>query len=269
MLSPRKTLSAPSRFGLVNWYGLWTLYSREVMRFLKMPMQTLAAPAVTALLFLVVFSIALGRGTTTVNGVVFVQFMAPGLIMMAIIQNAFQNATSTLMISKIQGNIVDILMPPLTSGELLVGFALGGATRGIMVGVIVAVVLYCFVPFGVVNAVLIIVFALLSSLLLSVIGVIVGIWAYKFDDIATISNFIIIPLSFLSGTFYSVDRLPELFQIITRFNPFFYMIDGFRSGFIGQSDSQIVTGLIFLVLLNLITWTTGYILLVTGYKLKA
>ena len=269
MSSFRKTLSAPPSFGLVNWYGLWTLYSREVMRFLKMPMQTLAAPAVTALLFLVVFSVALGRGTTTVNGVVFVQFMAPGLIMMAIIQNAFQNATSTLMISKIQGNIVDILMPPLTSGELLMGFALGGATRGTMVGVIVAVDLYSFVPFSVASALLVVVFAVLSSLLLSVIGVIVGIWAYKFDDIATISNFIIIPLSFLSGTFYSVDRLPELFQIITRFNPFFYMIDGFRSGFIGQSDSQIGIGLIFLIGLNLIAWTIGYVFLVTGYKLKA
>ena len=264
----KKDILLAKKFDFANWYGLWTLYKREVLRFLSMPMQTLIAPATNSLLFLFVFSIALGRGTTEVSGVMFVQFMAPGLIMMAIINSSFQNATSTLMISKMQGNIVDILMPPLTAGELLLGFALGGATRGLFVGTIVGIVLYFFVPFTLHSIVYVCLFSFFASLLLSTVGVIVGVWAYKFDDIATITNFIIMPLSFLSGTFYSVEKLPDLFQSITYFNPFFYMIDGFRSGFIGYSDSSLLIGATLLISLNIILFIMGYILFRSGYKLK-
>jgi len=260
---------AVRRFGAVNWQGLWTLYAREVQRFAKMAMQTVVAPAVTSLLFLVVFSVAMGRSGTLVGGVPFDQFLVPGLIMMAVAQNAFQNATSTLMVSKIQGNIVDLLMPPLTAGELMLGFALGGATRGLVVGVVVSAILYAFVPFTLVNFWVVLVFAVLGALLMSVAGVIVGIWAGKFDDIATITNFIVTPLTFLSGTFYSVDRLPPLFQQISHANPFFYMIDGFRSGFIGYADSPIWIGLALLVCLNLVIWGVCYRLFATGYRLKA
>tara|TARA_Y100000590_G_scaffold452174_1_gene594812 strand:+ start:1263 stop:2078 length:816 start_codon:yes stop_codon:yes gene_type:complete len=263
-----KNIEIASKFEYANLYGFWTLYKREVLRFLSMPMQTLIAPATNSLLFLFVFSIALGRGTAEVSGVMFVQFMAPGLIMMAIINSSFQNATSTLMISKMQGNIVDILMPPLTAGELLLGLTLGGATRGMFVGAIVGIVLYCFVPFTLHSVIYIISFSFFASCLLSTIGVIVGVWAYKFDDIATITNFIIMPLSFLSGTFYSVEKLPQLFQSITYFNPFFYMIDGFRTGFIGYSDSSLLIGILLLVSLNIILFILGYLLFRSGYKLK-
>ena len=265
---PRPVLPVRT-FGAVNWRGLWTLYAREVKRFAKMALQTIVAPAITSLLFLVVFSIAMGRSGTMVGGVPFDQFLAPGLIMMAVIQNAFQNATSTLMVSKIQGNIVDLLMPPLTAGELMLGFALGGATRGLVVGVVVGAMLYVFVPFTLASIAIVLGFAVLGALLMSVAGVIVGIWANKFDDIATITNFLVTPLTFLSGTFYSVDRLPPLFQQISHANPFFYMIDGFRSGFIGHADSPSWIGLGLLIGLNAILWTLCYRLLATGYKLKA
>lgn len=256
-------------YGAVNWRGLWTLYAREVQRFVKMAMQTIVAPAITALLFLAVFSIAFGRSSTMVGGVPFDQFLAPGLIMMAVVQNAFQNATSTLMVSKIQGNIVDLLMPPLTAGELMLGFALGGATRGLVVGLVVAALLYAFVPFSLASLPVVLGFAVLAALLMSVGGVIVGIWANKFDDIATVTNFFITPLAFLSGTFYSVDRLPPLFQQITHANPFFYMIDGFRSGFIGHADAPLWIGLAILIGLNGALWLLCYRLFASGYKLKA
>ncbi len=261
--------AADKRYGLFNWYGVYTLYKKEFLRFMGMPMQTLVAPAMTALLFLTVFSIAIGRSNVDVAGLPFNKFIAPGLIMMAIIQNAFSNATSSLMISKLQGNIVDILMPPLTSFELLIGLTLGGATRGIVVGAFVGFILYFFVDIGLSNIFIIIIFSFLGSFLLSIVGVIVGIWAYKFDEIATITNFVITPLSFLSGTFYSVDRLPEIFQKFTLFNPFFYMIDGFRSGFIGYADSNILVGIAYLLILNVVMVVIGYYIIHMGYKLKS
>ena len=257
------------RFGIINWIGLWTLYAREVQRFSKIWLQAIVAPAMVSLLFLAIFSLVLGGAGRSVGDVPFLQFLAPGLIMMSIIQNSFQNATSTLMISKMQGSIVDLLMPPLSASELMLGLALGGATRGIVVAVVVAAALYVFVPFEMASVVPVIVFAALSSSALSVIGVIVGIWADKFDNIATITNFIITPLAFLSGTFYSVERLPGVFHSASQFNPFFYMIDGFRSGFIGQSDSSVLLGGAILAGLNVALWCFGYYLLSSGYKLKA
>ncbi len=255
-------------FGAVNWLGLWTLYAKEVQRFSKIWLQTIAAPAMISLLFLAVFSLVLGRSGRDVGGVPFVEFLAPGLIMMSIIQNSFQNATSTLMISKIQGNIVDVLMPPLSPAELMLGFALGGATRGIIVAIISGIALYIFVPFSLVSVWPIAVFAVLAAMALSVMGVIVGIWAYKFDDIATITNFIVTPLAFLSGTFYSVERLPPFFRALSQINPIFYMIDGFRSGFIGQSDASAAVALAVLVSLNAVLWTICYFLFAKGFKLK-
>lgn len=256
-------------FGAVNWLGLWTLYAKEVQRFAKIWLQTIAAPAMVSLLFLAVFSLVLGRSGRDVGGVPFVEFLAPGLIMMSLIQNSFQNATSTLMISKIQGNIVDVLMPPLSPAELMLGIALGAATRGIVVAIVGGVALYIFVPFSLVSVWPIVVFAVLSALVLSVTGVIVGIWAYKFDDIATITNFIVTPLAFLSGTFYSVERLPSFFHTLSQINPIFYMIDGFRSGFIGQSDASPLVALVVLISLNAVLWTTCYYLFAKGFKLKA
>jgi len=251
-----------------NWLGLYTLYLREVRRFVKVYTQTIIGPVVTTLLFLAVFSLALGRAVTEVNGVPFLEFLAPGLIMMAIVQNAFANTSSSMMISKIQGNIVDTLMPPLSAHELTFGISMGGMTRGIAVGVAVTVVLSIWVPINIHSAGLIAYYAVAASLMLSLLGVIGGIWSDKFDHIAAVTNFIITPLSFLSGTFYSIERLPQLAQTIAHLNPFFYMIDGFRYGFIGQSDAPVLTGMVVVGLMDVVLWIICWRMFDTGYKLK-
>jgi len=251
-----------------NWLGLYTLYLREVRRFVKVYTQTIIGPVVTTLLFLAVFSLALGRAVTEVNGVPFLEFLAPGLIMMAIVQNAFANTSSSMMISKIQGNIVDTLMPPLSAHELTFGISMGGMTRGIAVGVAVTLVLSIWVPINIHSAGLIAYYAVAASLMLSLLGVIGGIWSDKFDHIAAVTNFIITPLSFLSGTFYSIERLPQLAQTIAHLNPFFYMIDGFRYGFIGQSDAPVLTGMVVVGLMDVALWIVCWRMFDSGYKLK-
>jgi ABC-2 type transport system permease protein len=257
------------RFGAVNWLGFWTLYLREVRRFLKVSMQTVAAPVVTTLLFLAVFMLALGGRHRTVGDVSYLQFLAPGLIMMAMVQNAFANTSSSLMIAKLQGNIVDVLMPPLSPGELTWGFALGGLTRGVLVGVVVAAAMTLFVPLRLYSPALVVFHALAASLLLSLLGLLGGIWADKFDHIATVTNFIVTPLSFLSGTFYSVAQLPPLWRGVALWNPFFYMIDGFRYGFIGRADGPVAAGVAVMLAVNAALLALCHVLIARGYKLKA
>jgi ABC-2 type transport system permease protein len=257
------------RFGAVNWLGFWTLYLREVRRFLKVSMQTVAAPVVTTLLFLAIFLLALGAQQRHVGDVPYVEFLAPGLIMMAIAQNAFANTSSSLMISKVQGNIVDVLMPPLSPGELTWGFALGGVTRGILVGAVVAAATALFVPLHVWAPGLAVFHALAASLLLSLIGLLGGIWADKFDHIAALTNFVVTPLSFLSGTFYSIERLPPPWHMVALLNPFFYMIDGFRYAFIGRADGPVWIGVAVLIGVNAALLALCHVLLARGYKLKA
>ena len=252
-----------------NWIGLRTLYMREIRRFTKVYTQTIMAPVVTTLLFLAVFSLALGGEHRVVAGLPFEQFLAPGLIMMAIVQNAFANTSSSIMVSKIQGNIVDILMPPFTANELWLALVMGGASRGIAVGIAVGVAMTFFVGLGLYAPGYIIFHALLASVLLSQLGMIGGIWAEKFDHMAAITNFFITPLAFLSGTFYSVQRLPETFQVVAHFNPFFYMIDGFRYGVLGHADGNITAGLLVMIGINLTLWLVCIRLLHNGYKLKA
>jgi len=258
----------PRHIGAVNWLGLWTHYAKEVKRFYKVGFQTLVAPVVTTLLFLAIFTLALGRSLAELGGVPFEQFLAPGLIMMAIIQNAFSNTTSSLMISKIQGNIVDMLMPPISPGELTLGCVLGGATRGLAVALFVGVVISLFVPLRIHDAGMIVFHAVSASLMLSLIGLATAVWADKFDQIASITNFVIMPLSFLSGTFYSIERLPPMWQDIALINPFFYMIDGFRYGFIGHHDGSLMTGVILVCAINAGLWWTCHTMFVRGYKLK-
>ncbi len=258
----------PRHIGAVNWLGLWTHYAKEVKRFYKVGFQTLVAPVVTTLLFLAIFTLALGRSLAELGGVPFEQFLAPGLIMMAIIQNAFSNTTSSLMISKIQGNIVDMLMPPISPGELTLGFVLSGATRGLLVALFVGVVISLFVPLRIHDAGMIVFHAVSASLMLSLIGLAAAVWADKFDQIASITNFVIMPLSFLSGTFYSIERLPPMWQDIALVNPFFYMIDGFRYGFIGHHDGSLVTGAILVCAINAGLWWTCHTMFARGYKLK-
>lgn len=251
-----------------NWIGLRTLYMREVRRFSKVYTQTIMAPVVTTLLFLAVFSLALGGEHRVVAGLPFVQFLAPGLIIMAIAQNAFANTSSSIMVSKIQGNIVDILMPPFTANELWLALVMGGASRGIAVGLAVGVAMTFFVDLGLYAPGYILFHALMASVLLSQLGMIGGIWAEKFDHMAAITNFFITPLAFLSGTFYSIERLPETFQAIAHFNPFFFMIDGFRYGVIGHADGNLTAGLVVMIAINVVLWLVSTRMLHSGYKLK-
>jgi ABC-2 type transport system permease protein len=259
----------PRRLGAVNWLGLWTLYVKEVRRFGKVATQTIIAPVVTTLLFLAIFALALGGASREVGGVPFTQFLAPGLVMMAMVQNAFANTSSSIMISKIQGNIVDLLMPPLSPGELTLAFAAGGVTRGLAVGLAVAVTMAFFVPVEIRDPGAVIFYAVAASLMLSLIGVLAGIWAEKFDHMAAITNFVITPFAFLSGTFYSVERLPEIWRMAAHLNPFFYMIDGFRYGFIGHADAPLGLGAAVLAGADLLLWVLVYALFRRGYRLKA
>ncbi len=238
----------------INWVGVATLYMKEVRRFLKVFLQTIVAPAATTLLFIAIFSLALGGENRQVGNVPFLAFLAPGLIMMAIIQNSFANTSSSIMISKIQGNILDLLMPPLSAGEVTFAVAMGGLTRGVLVAITLILALTPFAPVGIVHWWAVLYFTAASALLLALLGIIAGIWADKFDHLATVTNFVIMPLSFLSGTFYSIDRLPGIWNTASHFNPFFYLIDGFRYGFIGQSDGALVTGVIVAAASNLVLW---------------
>jgi len=257
------------RFGAVDWRGFWTLYDREVRRFFKVSTQTIIAPVVTTLLFLAVFLLALGGEQRHVGNIPYVEFLAPGLIMMAMAQNAFANTSSSLMIAKVQGNIVDVLMPPLSAGELTWAFALGGVTRGVLVGLVVAGAMVLFVPLPLEAPGFVVFHAIAASLLLSLLGVLGGIWADKFDHIAAVTNFVVTPLSFLSGTFYSIERLPAPWHMVALANPFFYMIDGFRYGFIGRADGPVWVGVAVMLAINAALLVLCHHLVARGYKLKA
>lgn len=260
---------APRVVGRVNWIGLKTLYMKEVFRFLKVFTQTVAAPVITTLLFYTIFALALGGiDRISVGNVPFLHFLAPGLIMMAMVQNAFANTSSSVVIAKVQGNIVDVLMPPLSPLELAVAYVGGGITRGLLVGLVTYIAMRIFVPIGLHNLFFILFHAVAASMLLSLIGVIGGIWSDKFDHIAAVTNFVVTPLAFLSGTFYTIDRLPEAWQVVAHFNPFFYMIDGFRYGFIGHSDGTLMIGLTVMIVANLALWAVTLRMLASGYKLK-
>lgn len=259
---------AQRRIGTVNWHGLWTMYLKEVRRFWKVSTQTIFAPAVTTLMFMAIFALALGGGGRLTWDIPFPVFLGPGLIVMAIVQNAFANTSSSLIISKVQGNIVDVLMPPLSAGELTLGFTLGGVTRGIVVGVAVALAMILFVPLPLAAPWAVIYFGISAALMLSLIGVLTGIWAEKFDHTAAITNFIVTPLSLLSGTFYSIERLPGIWYTISHVNPFFYLIDGFRYGFIGRADGNIALGVVSTLAINVALWLACYVLIKRGYKLR-
>jgi ABC-2 type transport system permease protein len=269
-LSPREArVLGPRPLGPVNWTGLWTLYQKEVWRFLKVFTQTVAAPVVTTLLFLAIFVLAMGRDGTMVGGIGFMEFLAPGLVMMSITQNAFANTSSSLVIGKVQGNIVDVLLPPLGPGELTLAWAAGGVTRGLVVGCATALVMWVVVPFQLPHPGFALYHAVAGSLMLALLGVLGGLWADKFDHLAAVSNFVVTPLAFLSGTFYSVERLPEAWRFIAHLNPFFYMIDGFRYGFVGHADGSPAIGMATLAVIDILLWTWVYLLVRNGYKLKA
>ena len=252
-----------------NAISIITLYKKEVQRFIKIPLQTIVAPAGTSLLFLVIFTTAIGSVRVDYPLNDFKSFLFPGLIMMTIIQNAFMNNSSSILMSKVQGNIVDLLMPPLSNIEIIVAFTLAGITRGIVVAVSCGLVMLPFVDVSFFSGAIIIIFAVLASAIMSLVGLISGIWAEKWDHLGTVGNFVIVPLSFLSGTFYSITVLPEKLQAASLFNPFFYMIDGFRFSFIGTADGAINFGITYLIILSFISWFLTYLLYKNGYKIKS
>ncbi|ARS27201.1 ABC transporter permease [Sphingomonas sp. KC8] len=254
----------------VNWGGLRALYVKEVRRFFKVQLQTIWAPAITTLLFLVIFTVALGGGGRMVMGIHFANFIAPGLIVMGMMQNAFANSSFSLLVGKIQGTIIDYLMPPLSSGEVLVALVAASMTRAVLVGLAVWLAM-CFWPGVEVipqHFWAVVWFGLMGSALLSFLGVLTSIWAEKFDHAAAVTNFVIQPLSLLSGTFYSVEALAPAFQTISHANPFFYVISGFRYGFIGIADSPILIGAVTLLVVNIVLGAVCYALLEKGWKLK-
>ena len=257
------------RFGLINWVGAWTLYKKEVLRFLIVWIQTIFSPLISSLLFLLVLSLAIGTDRGDVLGVSFITFLAPGLISMQVIQQSFSHSSSSFMIGKIQGNIVDLLYAPLSATEVTISVALAAVTRSVVIAIVSIIVFKLIINIEITNYFLLMVFTLLSSFILGNIGIIAGLWAEKFDHMATVTNFVIVPLSFLSGTFYSIERLPELLQMISKANPFFYMIDGFRYSFIGKADGSIFVGLIYLSALSFVSWFVTYLLYKKGYKIKS
>ena len=269
MTQPSK-LRAPGvrYFGRFNWRGLWTLYTKEVYRFIKISGQTVVAPIINTLIFLAIFSLALGAARPTVGGVAFSVFIAPGLIMMSVMQNAFANSASSLLISKVQGNIVDVLMPPLSPTELNIAFALGGATRGITVAIAAALAMALFLPVTITHLWAVVFFGVSGALMLSLFGIIGGIWSEKFEHLQAVSNFVIIPLSFLSGTFYSLKQLPHSVWIFAQYNPFFFLIDGFRYGLTGYGESSLLVAVITVTAINIILWMVCQWLFKIGFHLK-
>ncbi len=257
------------RFGYINWIGFKSLWLKECNRFMTVWQQTLLSPLVSSLLFLSVLSLALGNDRGDVLGYSFISFLAPGLIAMSILTQSFSHSVSSLMISKIQGNIVDMLYAPLSAFEVSMAIIFAAITRSILIAIISIVVFSFIIDVPISNVIFIFVFGFLSAFVLGSLGFITGLWAEKFDHTATVTNFIITPLSFLSGVFYSIDRLPNFFQTVSHINPFFYMIDGFRYGFLGVSDGSIIFGMIYLTVLSFIMWFIAFYLYKKGYKIKS
>jgi len=257
------------RFGAVNWMGLWTLAQRETLRFLAVWTQTLLAPLVTAGLFLLIFNIAVGPGRPDVMGVPFLTFLAPGIMMMTVIQNAFANTSSSMVIAKVQGNIVDTLMPPLSPLEILLGYLAGGIARGVLIALMLAAALALVLGLVPAHPLIALAFVVLGGAFMGGLGLFAGIFANKFDQMAAITNFIVTPLAFLSGTFYSVEALPPLLNRLSHANPVFYLIDGLRYGMIGVSDSSPLLGLAVCGGATLAVCAVTWQMLRTGYRLKA
>lgn len=251
----------------MNLVGSIALFNKETMRFLKVYQQTIVAPAFTSLLFLLVINVALEDRTNYKFD--YINFLAPGLVIMGMMQNSFANTSSSLLSSKVAGNIVDLLMPPFNINEIILVYCLAAIIRSILVGILTFLLMYPFVDFSFFNFTNIIIFSILGSSLLAFIGLIAGVWAEKFDNMSAITNFVITPLTFLSGTFYSIDRLEEPFYTISLYNPFYYIIDGFRSSFIITETNTIINGVLYLTLLNAILYLLCYRILKLGWKLKS
>ena len=248
--------------------GFRTLFYKESLRFWKVATQTVAAPVVTAMLYLLIFGHVLDGRVEMLDGVAYTSFLVPGLVMMSVLQNAFANSSSSLIQSKISGNLVFILLPPLSHAEILSAYVLASMLRGIAVGAGVFIITAWFAHLEFVAPVWILVFALLGAAILGTMGTIAGIWAEKFDQLAAFQNFLIMPATFLAGVFYSVQKLPPFWLAVSHFNPFFYMIDGFRYGFFGQSDVSPWISLAVVTVFFAVLTGVAINLLKRGYNLR-
>lgn len=255
-------------FGAVNWLGLWTLYKKEVRRFMKVGPQTLLAPVVSNLLYMTVFVLAFAENRPE-GSEAFTRFLIPGLVMLGIINNASANSSSSIMTSKVMGSIIDVLMPPLSYAELAVGYIAGAITRGVLVAIATILALTLFALIIPVHIWAVVYFGLAAATAMAMIGLLAGVWAEKFDQLAVVNQFIILPMSFLSGTFYHIDVLPEMMQKISLMNPLFYFIDGFRYGFLGTADGNVMTGIIYTSVLNVALFIICLKVLKSGWRLKA
>ena len=268
MTSQETTSPAVTNPPVSNWRGPWTLFKKELLRFWRVSFQTVAAPVMTALLYLLIFSHVLEGRVQVYPGVEYTAFLIPGLIMMSLLQNAFANSSSSLIQSKVMGNIIFVMLTPISYLGFFTAFLAASVIRGLVVGLGIYLVAIFFVDLPVVHPWFILAFAVLGSALLGALGIIAGIWADKFDQMAAFQNFIIMPLSFLSGVFYSIHSLPPFWQKVSHPNPFFYMIDGFRYGFFGVGDiSPMVSLGIVAISLFALSWLTLK-MLKSGYKLR-
>ena len=256
------------RFGLVNWVGFYTLYKKETLRFLIVFGQTIAGPVLTGILFLIVLSIAWGEDRGEVLGLPFIEFLAPGLISMQVIQQSFSHSSSSLLGGKMMGNIIDLIGSPLSSKEVTLAIILASVTRAFIICLVSIFCFNLFVEIKILNYYYFFFFLINSSFLMGALGFIAGIWADRYDNMATVTNFVIVPLSFLSGAFYSIDRLPNLLKEMSFYNPFFHMIDGLRFSMIGISDGSTLFGLFYLSSFSLVLWSIAYYLYKIGYKIK-
>ncbi len=257
------------RFGIINWVGTYSLFKKEVLRFLTVSGQTLFGPILTSILFLTVISLAIGDQRADVLGVTYVKFLASGLIMMQVIQQSFAHSSSSLMMGKMMGTITDVVHSPLSSSEVVFAITFASAARGLLIALASTLIFIFFIDLSIQNLLLWFIYLLLGGLVMGSLGIIVGLYADKFDQMSTVTNFIIVPLSFLSGTFYSIDKLPYLLKVLSNYNPFFHMIDGFRYSFIGQLDGSITFGITLLTVLSVFITYLAYILVHKGYKIKS
>lgn len=252
----------------MNWVACYTLFRKEIARFVKVWLQTVLAPIITALLYLLVFGHVLEGRVEVFDGVSYTAFLIPGLLMMTVIQNAFANTSSSLIQSKVMGSLVFILLPPFSAFEMFLAYVGAAIMRGLAVGVGMFLLAIFYVKVPIDNFFIVLLFAVLGSYVMGSLGLIAGMMAEKFDQIAAFQSFLIMPLTFLSGVFYSINSLPPIWQTLSKWNPFFYMIDGFRYGFFGQSDQPILISVIAMSIAAVIVTVVCVLMLRSGQKLR-
>lgn len=253
----------------LNTLGTYSLFMKEVKRFMKVYNQTLFIPVVNAMLFLAVFSLAMNNRVGAIGELPFTTFIAPGLIMMAVMQNSFANTSSSFIMGKVLGTIIDYLMPPLSAAEITFAMVMAGVIRGVAVGLLVFIAILLFIPLEIYHIGYALFFIISAAMLLASLGLFAGIIADTFDQMAAVNSYLIVPLSFLSGTFYSVKQLPGIWYEISHFNPFFYMIDGFRYGLTGHHDGNLTVGVFTMIASNIVVWIVVQTMLARGYRIKS